>query len=221
MADFGAYPAVTTFKIIETGRRLTGYAAPRSGRWPSVLKLVADNEPVAFIRAGQYSPDAMTDGFRFGWCGFEVAGLAEAFALGSKVELRCAATDHVLLDVNFNADVLQTAAPGTAEATPTQILEIARAGQDCTDIETIKPFVQRHRQVHGLHSTIDAAYRSLLQRGADSVALTSWSLENESDDDLIEMMEEITVSAEFIDRPRKYIPGPFHPSFGFDLSIFG
>lgn len=220
MSGLSAHPPVARFELCADGDDLCGYAAPASGARPCVLKLVSDDVPIRFIRAGGFSAEAKDAGIRFGWCGFVVVGLAEAFAIGSRVELRCAATNELLAKIPFVPEILEARSAVERVSAP-DVLRAAAASEMAAEMITILPFAIQHRKLFGARELVKASYLTLLGRPPDDDDAEAWEAKVGDDDEAAFLLEKLIDSHEFKDGLRAAIPGPFHHTFRYDRSLLG
>ena len=217
MSKLVRYPAVDLFAAKSTGDVITGYAAPKGGVLPSVLKLMSDNVPIAYVRASRFSAEAEQAGLRLGWCGFRAPGLSKAFAIGSTVTLRCAQDDRILMTVPFNEDVF-TSSNGSTLTAEAIILTGGR-GEVFESVEQMLPFMRWHRDRHGQSGLVEAAYMTILGRWPDGAAVHTWSPLVDNDKGIVSMLSAIAKSDEFLRKPAHCLPGPFHQGFRFDRGL--
>ena len=216
-----AYPPVVTFALAERSPRMIGYAAPKSGTKPCVLKLTTDDIPIAFIRASRFSVEAHDAGLRMGWCGFEIPGLAQAFAIGSRVELACASTGAILATVPLSQAIFDSRIAEPERLSAAGVIGASRSGETCDDIDQLLPFAAHHLRKFGPRSAVEATFQTLLARWPENDVVDKWSPSIDDDEQLTELIAEITDSSEYQDNPLKSLPGPFHQAFRYDLGLLG
>ena len=217
MSKLMGSPAVDVFAGKSEGGVVTGYAAPRGGTLPSVLKLMSDDVPVAYVRASRFSAEAEDAGLRLGWCGFRAPGLSKAFAVGSRVTLRCAHDDRVLMTVPYSEDVFS--APGGRALTAESVILAGGRGESFDSPKQMLPFLRWHRDRHGHSQVIEAAFMTLLGRWPDGAAVHAWTPRVGDDKGLVSLVTTIVESDEFLRKPVASLPGPFHQGFRFDRGI--
>lgn len=221
MTNSAVYPPVVTFALTERSPRVIGYAAPRSGMKPCVLKLTADDTPIAFIRASRFSLEADDAGLRMGWCGFEIPGLAQAFAIGSRVEIACAGTGAILATIPLSPFIFDSRIAEPERLSAAEVIVASRSGETCDDIDQLLPFAAHHLRKFGPRAAVEATFQTLLGRWPENDVVEKWSPSIDDDEQLTALIAEITDSSEYQDDPLKSLPGPFHQAFRYDLGLFG
>lgn len=221
-SDIAQYGAVTTLEIEErAGSVITGYAAPRAGAKPAAVALMAGDVTIAVVRASRYSQTAAEAGVRVGWCGFELHGLAQAFALSSTVTLNCVATGRVLEKLAFDPAVFETVNRATQPLTATEVFLAGGLGERCENLEHVAAFAIDHRNRHGARSVLEATYQMLLDRLPDGAAYDGYGPLVMSDIGLLDLLKAICTSEEYKQNPLRIMPGPFHPAFRYDRGLLG
>ncbi|WGM32288.1 hypothetical protein [Brevundimonas sp. NIBR11] len=220
-SDLVEYGAVTTLHIESRTGLITGYATPRIGPRPAALSLTTGDTTIAVVRASRYSQTAAEAGIRAGWCGFELPGLAQAFALGSDVAINCVATGKVLERLAFSPDVFEAVSPPSQPLSAAEVFFAGSLGERCSDLEQVMPFAIDHRNRHGARSFMEATYQMLLDRLPDTVAYKQYEGVVTTDAGLIEFLDDITASDEYARYPLRVMPGPFHPAFRYDRGLLG
>ncbi len=215
------YPPVVTFALAQTSPRLIGYAAPKNGTKPCVLKLTADDTPIAFIRASRFSAEAFDAGLRLGWCGFEIPGLAQAFAIGSRVELACAGSGAILATIPVSTAVFAARAGEVERLSAAEVIVASRSGETCEHLDQLLPFAAHHRQKFGPRAVVEATFQTVLGRWPEHDLVDRWSRSIGDDAELIAFIDEITDSPEYRKDPLRSLPGPFHQAFRYDLGPLG
>lgn len=221
MTNPAIYPPVAMFALTEQSSRLIGYAAPKSGMKPCVLKLTADDTPIAFIRASRFSLEADDAGLRMGWCGFEIPGLARAFAIGSRVEIACASTGAILATIPLSPAVFGSRAAEPERLSVAEVIVASRSGESCDGIDQLLPFAAHHLRKFGPRAAVEATFQTLLGRWPENDVVDRWSPSIHEDEQLTALVTEITDSSEYQDDPLKSLPGPFHQAFRYDLGLLG
>lgn len=210
------YSTVAAFALVESSDDgLRGYAAP-SGASPALVKLTADDAPIAFARASGYSSAAAEAGLRLGWCAFQIHGLRQAFAIGDDVKLRCGVSDEVLATLSI--DMLSPATPTTAQLSALDLIDLVRAPDICPGLEQLLPFAINHYRRHGARQFIEACYQTLLGRWPE-VDAPDVDFALETDEDRVEFyVDAIIASKEYKARWGGAMPGPFMSGFRFDTT---
>ncbi|TVV70741.1 hypothetical protein [Sphingomonas solaris] len=209
---------VAAFVLAVEGNRIAGHAAPAAGRLPCAVRLEADGEVIAIARATRFSADAAAAGIRLGWCGIVVDGLDLAAALADRARLVCVTSGAVLLEVAVPSPALPAALP--APLSVAGLIAEAQQGEACDEAGAIHPFALATLQRHGVAGVLDAAYRTLLLRPAEASMIADWQALPPLRDLAGMALQVLLTSTEYRDRPGHIIPGPFHPTFAFDLSPF-
>jgi len=212
---YNVYSPVTVFKFDDGSDPMSGYAAG-SGDAPCLVKLLADETPVAFARATRYAPTAAVDGFRGGWCGFEIAGAKQAFALSDAVTLRCGVSGEILMTVTSEQAMTPDAEAGML--TVAELLSRARSADLCPSAELLTVFALNHFRRHGLRRLVEATYETLLLRWPDSSAREPNPRLADEEKRIAAYIRDIMKSDEYMKKWGREIPGPFHPAFRYDRS---
>lgn len=216
-SDLVAHAPVTIFKIISRSERLVGYATPKAGLRPSVINLVAAGEVICSAKASRFNEDAATAGIRYGWCGFELAGLPRALALSSECSVTCAASGAVLERMILRPELL-AARPERQPLTAADVLDFA-GGERCRDIRWVLPFAIDHRNSRGIHSVLEATWQMLLDRLPDAEEIELWHSVVQTDAGLGELLQTLVAEMEEATYAPVRLPGPFHPSFRYDRKL--
>ncbi len=218
-----AYPPTDQFKveiIIGSGGPMAvGFGAPRAGRLPCVLALVAGGECLQIVKAARYSNDAATAGIRYGWCGFKIDGLDIAAALGETVEIRCVADGKTLMQWR-SLDLLESTklAPEKHHLTVSELIMLVRGAYGCTNVDQLRALGSQLRRALGDEALVDGAYRWLLGRKPSaeevgnltlSVLPRGWQFMN--------LASLLVGSDEFKEQSGFPVLGPFEANFPFDL----
>lgn len=212
------YGPVVKFELTSVGPMLAGYASPKRGDPPCLLTLTADDRPIMHACATRHSASAQAAGFRSGWCGFEIPGVAQAFAIGDRVALKCGVSGEVLAEVPLSADLLDGAEVSTETLSVNQLLLLAQRDQTCDDVTLLQPFALAHLRRHGPKVFVEAAYQTFLKRWPDAGA--DFELEGETEDEKVEnYLNKMVGSEEYAGKWRGVFPGPFYPSFRFDRDL--
>lgn len=207
------YSPVVAFKLDVQDDVLTGYAAP-GGDSPCLLKLAAADTPICFTRASGYSATAAADGFRSGWCGFEVHGVAQAFVVSDSVRLVCAVSGEVLAEI---AEPPRTMSAPEAEAWSVKdLLEEMRRPDNSPSLDEFTIFALHHYRRHGGRQFIEATYETLLGRWPDANAPQLNERLADDEKKVAAYLRLITKSDEYSSRWGGQLPGPFHSSFRYD-----
>lgn len=210
------YSPVTAFALSDTSNDcLKGYAAP-DGATPSQIRLIADDTTITVGKATAYSAAAAACGLRRGWCGFELHGLRQAFAVGSAVKLCCGASGALL--ATLPRDVLSAVVPPAKQLSVTDLISLVRSAESCPSINELLPFAVNHYRRHGARQFIEASYQTLLGRWPE-VNAPDVDFELDTEEERVESyLDNIIDSAEFQEKWDGIIPGPFMSGFRFDLS---
>jgi hypothetical protein len=218
-AAFAArYAPVHQIRILSmSGNRLRGLAAPEAGPRPSAVILTAGERVLGVSIASAFSEEAKVAGLRDGWCGFEVAGLQHALALGPRGEVRCAATNHSLITLDDDAIASAASAPHTditVEALRSQALRENGTANEAA----VWPFAEAFFQEKGFGAFIDALYAYLLGRPCDKDGRSHYEQSMAAGAAPQDIWLSLLESEEFKNRGLKIIPGPFDPGFPFGLA---
>lgn len=216
MADI-THAAVAHFKLVSTSDGATGYAAPERGDAPCLIVLTADDRPIVHVRAVRHSLEAAKADLRGGWCGFRAPGLAEAFAIGDRVSLKCGVSGKVLADVPFSEGLLSVK-PTTEILTVSDLREHAHRDEVCDDLDLLIPIAVAHLKQHGARRFVEAVYLTFLRRWPD-VSAAELPRAPGTDQERVEAyLELVTGSEEYANLGHGHYPGPYHPTFRFDLA---
>lgn len=221
LSDIAEYGAVATLKIETRTGLIMGYATPRVGPRPAALSLTADGVAIAVVRASRYSATAAAVGVRLGWCGFELPGLAQAFALGSDVAINCVASGRILERLAFTPAVFEQVSQPSQPLSAAEVFTVGSLGERCSDLDEILPFAVDHRNRHGARSFLEATFQMLLDRIPFDGDYLAYEGQAMTDAGLIALLEKITTSEEFARNPLRAMPGPFHPAFRYDRGLLG
>ncbi len=222
MASTSRYSPVASFKLDDkdaTDARidvLTGYAAPRTGGQPCLVTLSADDRPIVQVRAARHSDAAELAGLRSGWCGFELPGLAQAFAVGDQVRVRCGVSGDVLAEVRLDPALFADRPQTLTTLTASDILAHARHSETSPDVDHILPFARAHFERYGTRPFIEATYMTLLRRWPDQTVQLEPDADLTDDQRIAAFLDEIVEGKEFTQAWGGLIPGPFHPAFRYD-----
>ena len=217
-SDLVAHAPVTLFKVLSRSDRLVGYATPKAGLRPSVINLVAAGEVICSAKASRFNDAAAAAGIRYGWCGFELAGLPRALALSSDCAVTCAASGAVLERINLTPEVLASRPQGRQALTATEVFDFA-GSERCQDIRWIMPFAIDHRNRRGIHSVIEATWQMLLDRLPDAEEIELWHSILQTDAGLGELLETLIKEIAEAAPAAVRLPGPFHPLFRYDRTL--
>ena len=211
------YSPVLSFKLeSQDNGVLTGYAAPRSDGRTCALVLSADDRPIVHVRASRFSSSAEAAGLRGGWCGFEVPGLAQAFAVGDTVRLSCSVSGEVQAEIAFDETLFSTRPKAAVGLLPQDVLALAREDEMAGRIEDILPIAVFHFERHGAKAFLDAACLTLLRRGPEPEDLFEADVELSLEEQIFDHLLALAERDESISIWHGQIPGPFHASFHFD-----
>lgn len=207
------YSPVVAFKLEGQDDVLTGYAAP-GGESPCLLKLVGGDTPISFTRASGYSAAAAAAGFRSGWCGFEVHGVAQAFVVSDTVRLICGVSGEVLAEI---AEPPRTTPAPQAEAwSVTDLLAEIRRPDASPSLDELTPFALNHYRRHGARQFVEATYETLLGRWPDANAPQVNERLTDDEKKVVAYLRSVMKSEEYQGRWANQFPGAFHPSFRYD-----
>lgn len=207
------YAPVVAFKLEQEGEVLAGYAAAQSDA-PCLVKLMAGDTVIACVRACGYSDLADQDGFRSGWCGFEMPGVAQAFALSDAVHLVCGVSNKELCAI--------AALPAAQPSAAADVLSVAdmlaevRRPESCPTLEHLLPFAMNHYRRHGVRPFVEATYQTLLGRWPDAAAVQINERPASEEKRVLTYLKLIIKSNEYNSRWGTIIPGPWHPGFRYD-----
>ncbi len=220
-ADIAEYGEVAILRIEAQSNVLVGYAAPRMGPKPAALALESDGVLIASVRASRYSPTAADGGVRVGWCGFELPGLAQAFALGSRVTVSCVKSGKLLEQLAFNPTVFDERRQPSQPLSAAEVFAVGSLGERCADYTENLPFAIDHRNRHVARSFLEATYQMLLDRVPGPYDYGMYEGGVATDDGLIEFLDAVVASDEYAQHPLRAMPGPFHPAFRYDRGLLG
>lgn len=213
--DTQTYAPVAMFEILSQTDRLLGIAAPRAGVKPAALRLEAGSDLISVVRASRFSPDASARGLRFGWCGFELPGLALALAIGSDITVRCHATREVLSVLRLGPDVFDAAAKRTTLLDVGAVMNLGAAGERA-DVEQILPFAIDHNTRVGYHSFIEATYQMTLGRLPTDNERKKAEPKVTSDLGVEKLLRRLSDGSK---GGLGRLPGPFHSAFRYDRGL--
>lgn len=221
MSKISTYAPVAVFEL-QDQNGLSGIAAPRSGLAPCLIRLSSDDTPIAFGRATRLNPAAETRGLRQGWCGFEIAGLRQAFAVGDDVRLSCGVSGETLAQLPFDPGLFSPEGSAPRTLTTLDLTRLARGGEMCASVGDLMPFALAHYRTFGERAFIEASYQTLLRRWPESSAPGC----GDADSGNLEMvvaawLYSLADSDEFLNLWAAEIPGPFHQAFRYDRSLLG
>lgn len=217
------YAPVAAFELVRGGEKLQGFAAPSGGPAPCLVKLTAGETPIAFAQAGRFSAAAAAAGLRLGWCGFDIPGVRQAFAIASEVTLSCGVSGETLATIPFDPALFEGGQPAESTLSVIQLLTLARDGEMAEDIAHILPFALAHLRRHGARALIEASYQTLLRRWPDGDANMNLHVEEgQTDEDAVAAhLGNMAGSAEHNSQVAPAIPGPFHQAFRYDRAVLG
>ncbi len=215
--DTQTYAPVALFEVSSQTDRLCGIAAPRAGAKPSALRLEANSALVSVVRASRFSTDAATRGLRFGWCGFELPGLAQALTIGSDITVRCHASGDVLSVLKLGPNVFDAAAGRARVMDVAAVMNLGAAGERA-EVEQILPFAIDHHTRLGFHSFIEATYQMILGRLPTDAERTKIEPKLGSSEGIEKLLRKLSGSSK-----RSCgllgLPGPFHSAFRYDRGL--
>jgi hypothetical protein len=220
-AEFATrYAPVHQIRVLAmAGNRVRGLAAPDGGLRPSAVMLVAGTRILGVSIASGFSEEANSYGMRLGWCGFELAGLQHALALGPCAEIRCAATNRSL--ITFDDDAIAEAANSMTSLVTLESMRAAiQRDNGIEDPNAIWPFAEALFREEGVDTFLEACYRFFFDRSIDDEGRRHFKDFLIGGAQLREVWDILLTSAEFKDRLAQSSPGPFHPRFPFSLSYF-
>lgn len=211
-----SYSPVAAFGLSDTSNDcLQGYAAP-NGATPAQLRLISDNTTIAVVRATGYSAAAAASGLRLGWCGFELHGLRQAFAVGDAVKLCCGVSGEVL--ATLPQEALSPVMPPAKQLSVLDLISVVRSPESCPSINELLPFAVNHYRRHGARQFIEASYQTLLGRWPE-VNAPDVDFDLDTEEERVEAyLDDIIDSEEYQEKWDGIIPGPFMAGFRFDLS---
>lgn len=222
MSKIATYASVATFELQDHGGTVSGFAAPKAGVAPCLIKLSSDDTPIAFGRATRLNRGAATRGLRQGWCGFELAGLRQAFAVGDDVRLTCGVSGETLAQLPYSPSLFPPEPVTTRTLSTTDLTRLARSGEMCADVDDLVPFATAHYQSFGSRAFVEASYQTLLRRWPDNSAMGVEDADGEALEMAVTMyLRGIADSDEFQNLWVAEIPGPFHQAFRYDRSLLG
>lgn len=221
MSKISTYAPVAVFEL-QDQNGLSGIAAPRGGLAPCLIRLSSDDTPIAFGRATRLNPAAATRGMRQGWCGFEIAGLRQAFAVGDDVRLSCGVSGETLAQLSFDQRLFSSEPSTPHTLTTLDLTRLARGGEMCASVGDLMPFALAHYRTFGERAFMEAGYQTLFRRWPDNDApglgdASSSTLEMS----VAAWLYNLADSDEFLDLWAAEIPGPFHQAFRYDRSLLG
>ncbi len=219
MPKLSPYSPVVKFEIRDQAEgRLRGYAAPAGGA-PCLLQLSSDSRPILYVRATRFSSAALTAGFRSGWCGFELPGLAQAFAIGDLVQVTCGVGGEVLATLSSRPDLLSGAPPVQTTLTSSDVLSLARADDMAPDLAAVLPFALTHLDKHGPRAFLEATYLTFLKRWPDESAGFELPSDKPAEAVVEDYLRSVIKSDEYAGIWADQLPGPFHPTFRYDRDL--
>lgn len=211
-----SYSAVAAFALTNTSDDLLrGYAAPNRAA-PALVKLMSDDTTISVVKATGYSKAAADLSLRFGWCGFEVHGLRQAFAVGDSVKLCCGVSGDVLASLEF--EILSQVMPPARQISVVDLITQIRTGESCPTVEELLPFAVNHYRRHGARQFIEASYQTLLGRWPEIDAPDVNFVVDSEEDRVRFYLSDILASHEYREKWSDVIPGPFMSGFRFDLA---
>lgn len=219
MSKTSIYSPVAAFELHQQPGVLAGFAAPARGLSPCLIRLSADEAPIAFTRATRHDPEAAARGLRHGWCGFEMAGLRQAFAIGDAVRLSCGVSGETLVQIPFDPALFQPQPVTARTLSVHDLTRLVRAGEMCADVDQLLPFALAHHQKYGARAFIEAAHQTLLRRWPDSSDPDLEEIPGASTEETVALyLHSLVEGLEFSSLWLAEIPGPFHDNFRFDRS---
>lgn len=222
MSNTSTYAPVATFELHQRPGQLAGFAAPAKGGLPCLIRLSSDDASIAFTRATRHDEAAATRGLRHGWCGFEIPGLRQAFAVGDTVRLSCGVSGDVLANIPFDETLFQAFKVPSHTLSVVDLIRLVSGGDLCADVDDLLPFAVAHHQKHGARAFIEATYQTLLRRWPDQDAPGL----GETDGGTLELaaavyLRKMIDSDEFQKVWSAQIPGPYHDDFRYDRALLG
>jgi hypothetical protein len=196
---------------------IQGYAAPKRGPKWCRLELVSGGKLVAVADACGYSEIARANGVRFGWCRFDMGGLAVAGALAELVQIRCAISGALVAE--FEAEALVGAVPKRQPLTLSALCAFISELRGCSSLEQISPFAERYREIHAEKAFVEALYVYLLKRRPSAREVDDFLRDLPEGWNVGDCWKKMTSSPEFARRPSKILPGGFDPGFSFGLEL--
>ena len=215
--DTLVYARVALFEVSSQTDRLCGIAPPRAGIKPTALRLQAGSDLISVVRASRFSADAATRGLRFGWCGFELPGLAQALAIGSDVTVRCQASGDVLAILKLGPEVFDAAVQQVATMDIAGVMNLGAAGERA-EVEQILPFAIDHKNRLGFHSFIEATYQMIVGRLPTDAERKKIEPKVESDEGVEKLLRKLLSGSNGSNGPLP-LPGPFHSAFRYDRGL--
>ena len=211
-----SYSPVAAFALSDTSNDcLQGYAAP-NGATSAQLRLISDDTTIAVVKATGYSAAAAAAGLRLGWCGFELHGLQQAFAVGDAVRICCGVSGEVL--ATLPREALTPVMPPAKQLSVLDLISAVRSTESCPSMHELLPFAVNHYRRHGARQFIEASYQTLLGRWPDTNA-TDIDFEIDTEEKRVESYLDVMInSEEYQEKWGGVIPGPFMAGFRFDLS---
>jgi hypothetical protein len=220
MSKASTYSPVATFELHKRSGKLAGFAAPAKGVSPCLIRLSSDDASIAFARATRHDADAARRGLRYGWCGFEIAGLRQAFAIGDTVRLSCGVTGETLAEIPFDASLFEAVTVTSRTLSVGDLTRLVRSGEMCADVDDLVPFAVSHYQHHGARAFVEASYQTLLRRWPDATAPGVGDVDSESLELAVAIyLRSMADSDEFQNQWSAELPGPYHDAFRFDRRL--
>lgn len=215
------YSPVETFQLDDPGEVLTGYAAPRGNGLACLLVMSSQNRPIFHARATIYSGTAHAKGLRSGWCGFEIPGVAQAFAVGDAVNLSCGVSGQVLADIAFDPRLFAERRQTSITLTAQDVIRHARQPEMAPDLDHVLPFAIGHFKKFGQRALIEATFMTFLRRWPEPGAKMSEDPEMTDDELIADFLIAVSTSDEATSYWGDGVPGPFNPFFHFDRPGLG
>lgn len=211
-----SYSAVAAFALTDTSDDcLRGYAAPNRAA-PALVKLTSDDTTIAVVKATGYSTAAAALNLRLGWCGFELHGLRQAFAVGDAVKLCCGVSGDILTSLEL--EMLSPVMPTAKQVSVVDLINLIRKTESCPTVEELLPFAVNHYRRHGARQFIEASYQTLLGRWPE-IDAPDMNFTLEVEEERVERyLSDILDSREYREKWGDVIPGPFMAGFRFDLA---
>lgn len=222
MSKINTYAPVAEFKLHDVSETVSGFAAPKSGPAPCLVKLSSDDTSIVFGRASRFDALAAGRGLRQGWCGFDLSGLRQAFAIGDDVRLSCGVSGETLAQLTLAPTLFQAAPAAPQTLSVLDITRLARSGEMCVDVDDLVPFAAAHFRAFGERALVEATYQTLLRRWPDGNAAGIGDVEADSLEIAVGVyLRTMVESSEFKNLWAAEIPGPFHHAFRYDRSLLG
>lgn len=192
-----------------------GFAAPSGGDRPCQIWLKSGPELLAVASCDGYSAAAEREQIRLGWCGFALAGLQAAVALGRPSEIVCAVSGKNLAAWSREDLAAMALSPRRPPLSATGLRRFIKGLGGCGDVRQIIPFIEPFLERRSTRELIAALWRYFLRRHPLETEIDMVAGELPGEWQLEFLLHRVVSSEEFRKGPGYPLPGPFDPDFPF------